>query len=242
MRNTIETGVRRPQAIDMVVFDVAGTTVWDGTDPVARSVCAALAEVGVGLPIQAVDPLMGRAKPLAILELLRTARGTEPDAGEVDRVHESFRRHVMSYYRTDPQVREMPGAEWCFGVLRDAGVRVTLDTGFDRQTLEVILDRMGWHGLVDDTITSDEVAHGRPAPDMVRELMRRGGITDAAAVCKVGDSISDLEEGINAGCGLVVGVLSERTRPVLGRFPGVVAITNPGEVPTLLGLASGVRA
>ena len=31
---------------------------------------------------------------------------------------------------------------------------------------------------------------------------------DVKRVCKVGDSVRDIQEGRNAGCGLVVGVLS----------------------------------
>jgi phosphoglycolate phosphatase-like HAD superfamily hydrolase len=43
---------------------------------------------------------------------------------------------------------------------------------------------------------------------MIFRLMKSLGVTDAARVAKVGDTLADLEEGINAGCGLVIGVTS----------------------------------
>ena len=36
--------------------------------------------------------------------------------------------------------------------------------------------------------------------------MQRLGVLDAARVAKVGDTSVDLQEGKNAGCGLVIGV------------------------------------
>src|SRR5262249_60301217 len=60
--------------------------------------------------------------------------------------------------------------------------------------------------VIDADVTSDEVPRGRPHPDMIHQLMTRLGIEDARRVAKVGDTRADLEEGINAGCGLVIGV------------------------------------
>ena len=91
---------------------------------------------------------------------------------------------------------------------RQAGIRVALNTGFNRSITEVILDRLGWSRsrLIDATICSDEVPRGRPHPDMIRALMARLGVADPRRVAKVGDTPADLQEGANAGCGLIVGV------------------------------------
>jgi len=71
-----------------------------------------------------------------------------------------------------------------------------------------LLERMGWekNGLIDGSITSDEVAKGRPHPDMIYRAMELTGVTDVEAVAKVGDTLSDLQEGTAAGCGWVIGV------------------------------------
>ena len=51
--------------IELVVFDMAGTTVNDD-DGVNRSVRAALAEVGLAVTPEAVNEVMGIPKPLAL--------------------------------------------------------------------------------------------------------------------------------------------------------------------------------
>jgi phosphonatase-like hydrolase len=123
---------------------------------------------------------------------------------------------MIEHYRTSPSVREIPGTSELFRELRRLGIRVTLDTGFDRPIADAIIHRLGWHsGLVDDSVTSDEVVRGRPDPEMIRVLMERSGIEDASLVGKVGDSISDIEQGINAGCGFVGAISGHRTRLML---------------------------
>jgi phosphonatase-like hydrolase len=217
-------------AIGMVVFDMAGTTVWDGDNAVARCVCAAVRAAGVAVEEVDVNPVMGMPKPLAIRTLLTRGRGVAPAEPEVLAVHADFQRRIVEHYRTSPEVREIEGAGEVFRALRARGIRVTLDTGFDRTILDAIVERLGWGaGVLDDTVASDEVENGRPAPDLIERLMERAGITDASRVAKIGDSVSDIEQGINAGCGLVAAVLCERTRPVMDQYPGVHAVNSLGD-------------
>lgn len=220
--------------LKLMVLDVAGTTVLDGDDSVARCVCDALAAVGVKHELAAVDPLMGMPKPLAIACLLESGRGTAPDSEEIHAVHADFRRRMIDCYRTSRAIGPMPGVERLFATLRERGTRIALDTGFDRPILDVIIDRLDWRNVIDDSITSDEVPNGRPHPDMIHALMERAGVADPLLVGKVGDSVSDLEEGLNAGCGLVVAVLGQRTEPQMHRFPTVRGIRNLDELTQLL--------
>ncbi len=221
--------------IDLVVFDMAGTTVNDTDNAVARAVCAALRTAGVAVSEAHVDPVMGMAKPLAIRELLTEARGVAPSADEVQRVHAEFQRQMVAHYATAPGVEEIPGTTALFAELRRRGVRVALDTGFDRTIADAIIRRLGWHtGAIHDSVTSDEVPAGRPAPDMIHVLMHRAGVTNPARVAKVGDSVSDVEQGLNARCGLVVAVLGRRTAPVLQQYPGVQAVASVAELLALI--------
>ena len=73
----------------------------------------------------------------------------------------------------------MPGAEDTFRALKDAGIKVALNTGFNRVVTQTILDRLGWTGcpLIDAVISSDEVPRGRPHPDMIRPSCERLGLT-----------------------------------------------------------------
>jgi phosphoglycolate phosphatase-like HAD superfamily hydrolase len=58
----------------------------------------------------------------------------------------------------------------------------------------------------DGLITATDVAHNRPYPDMIWLAMKQFGISDAREVAKVGDSVIDIEEGVNAGCSVNIGI------------------------------------
>jgi phosphonatase-like hydrolase len=131
----------------------------------------------------------------------------------------------------------MPGAAECFGRLKAAGIRIALDTGFSRDIVDTILARLGWDlpGVLDATVASDEVARGRPHPDLLLEAMRRTGVAAARCVAKVGDTPSDLQEGTTAGCGLVVGVTNgTHTRAQLASHPHTHLIASLADLPTLV--------
>jgi phosphonatase-like hydrolase len=219
--------------IELVVFDMAGTTLHDG-DAVSSCFRAALASVDVFPERDAVNAVMGLHKPEAVRRLL-SASGRAFGDREVDAVHADFVARMVRYYETDPAVREIPGAAGVFTELRRAGVRLALNTGFGRQIVDVILQRLGWTTAVDAVIASDEAPRGRPHPDMIRLLMAQLGISEARRVAKVGDTPADLEEGFNAGCGLVVGVTTGSfTRQQLEAYPQARVVDSVADVPRLL--------
>jgi phosphonatase-like hydrolase len=223
--------------IDLVVFDMAGTTVND-EDGVNRSVRAALAEVELVVTPAAVNEVMGIPKPLALKHLIES--GGRPDlVARLDAIHADFVARMIRFYQTDPSVREIAGASNVFRRLRGAGIKVALDTGFSRDIAQVILDRLGWSDrtLIDITVTSDEVPRGRPHADMIAKAMHDLGITDPSRVAKVGDTPSDLQEGTAAGCGLVIGVTAgSHTARQLEPFQHTHLISTVAELPKLLGI------
>src|SRR5262245_58727150 len=191
--------------IELVVFDLAGTTVHDG-DAVNASFRATLAARGIEAEVAAVNAVMGLPKPEAIrilLERFGRRPGVTPSVEEINAIHEDFTGRMRSYYASDPAVREVPGATTTFAALRRAGIKVALNTGFFRPIASVLLERLGWRcpAVIDADVTSDEVLRGRPHPDMIRHLMTRLGVEDARRVAKVGDTRADVEEGINAEIG-----------------------------------------
>ncbi len=222
-------------SIELVVFDMAGTTVRDD-DAVNRCLQAALSAGGVVASRGEINAVMGIPKPEAIATLLAQKRGAAPVA-EVDRLHGEFLRRMVEFYRTDASVAPMPHAVECFQALKRADIHVALDTGFSRDIVRVILDRLGWEasGLVEVTVASDEVPRGRPHPDLIFEAMHRAGVADAARVAKVGDTPADLQEGTNAGCALVVGVTNgTHTREELAAHPHTHLISSLAELPALV--------
>lgn len=229
--------------LELMVFDVAGTTVYDGDDAVARCVCEAVGAAAPALPLEAVDPVMGMPKPLAIRVLLEQATGDVPTDDLAESVYNDFVRRMCEHYAHAPDIRPMDGAERVFAQLRERGIQVGLDTGFSRPVLDIVLDRLGWrNGVIDDSVTSDEVDNGRPSPDMIHALMGSAGITDPRRVGKIGDSVSDIEQGIAAECGFVAAMLGQRTEPVMDRFPNVRGVRSLAELPGLIDQLAGAGA
>jgi phosphonatase-like hydrolase len=182
---------------------------------------------------------MGLPKPEAIRRLIEASPGAGDLRDRVGDIHQDFVARMTRHYATSPEVRETPGTTATFVVLRRAGIKVALNTGFSRDILQTVINRLGWEtaGVLDATVASDEVPRGRPYPDMIRELMRRLGVGDAGRVSKVGDTPVDLQEGTNAGCGLVIGVTSgTHTRLQLEPWPHTHLIASLEALPAVLGL------
>jgi phosphonatase-like hydrolase len=225
--------------IDLVVFDMAGTTVND-EDSVNRCLRASLAAFGLAVTPAEVNAVMGLPKPKAIAILIERHGASGALSNQIDAIHDDFVSRSLEFFRHDPSVYEVPGTARVFETLHKSGIRVALDTGFNRAIAQVILDRLGWSRspLVDATVCSDEVERGRPHPDMIFALMDRLGVNDARRVAKVGDTPADLDEGEHAGCGVVVGVMGgTHARSELEPFPHTHLIETIAELPALLGLS-----
>lgn len=194
-------------AVQLVVFDMAGTTVYD-PDLVAQAFAQAFARHDLAVTLEQARPLLGFAKPEAIRRLLHDSGRGEwaEDAARVERIHADFNEAMARCYRSSDELRAMPGAEAAFARLRARGVRVALNTAFSRPIADILVERLGWQECIDDLVATDEVPAGRPAPYMIQRLMQRAGITEPAAVAKVGDTGVDVQEGRSAGCGCVVAV------------------------------------
>ncbi len=195
-------------SIKLVVFDMAGTTVED-RDFVHQALMDALADENVMVTRDDVNEVMGYPKPVAIARLLNdhNSGDHQPDEPYVMQIHDNFVNRMIRFYQEDPAVKSKKGAEETFAKLKEKGIKVALDTGFDRQIANAILKRLGWeNGMIDLSVASDEVDHGRPYPDMIFKAMELANIPDAEMVMKIGDTLSDLQEGKAAGCRYVVGV------------------------------------
>jgi phosphonatase-like hydrolase len=196
-------------AIKLVVFDMAGTTVEDNQN-VTHVLMTALRMFGYDVKISDVDTVMGYPKPEAIRMLLQQYAGGEVAADKqlISDIHDRFVAEMKSFYKNNDNISAKDGAKEVFHALRQFGVKVGLDTGFSREIADVVFERLGWEEgkHFDISITSDEVANGRPYPDMIYKAMQLLGIDDINEVAKVGDTASDMQEGNAAGCKYVIGI------------------------------------
>jgi len=216
----------------LVVFDMAGTTVND-PDGVNRSFQAALEAAEVRVSRDSINAVMGLSKREAIRMILEKLNLHVDLVAFGDSIHADFVRRMIYFYHNDSSVKETPGTLDTFTELRKKGTRIAVNTGFSRNIAQLILDRLEWQkrGLIDLSVTSDEVPRGRPFPDMIRRLMDQCEIDDPAMVVKVGDTPVDLQEGKNAGCGWNIGVTNgTHTRAELEPHPHTHLIDSIAEL------------
>ena len=229
--------------IDLVVFDIAGTTVDEG-----QQVYRVLEETVVahgGTPTAAdIDRWHGANKHHALRALL-TPAGAEPMSdGALEPIVADFQARLIQAYRVNPPT-PLAGVPEVFAELRAAGIRIALTTGFDRVILASLLPAVGWHDdtVVDTVVGGSDVPAGRPAPYMIFESMKRLGVTDVRRVLVAGDTPRDLEAGMNSGAAFVVGVLSgASSQAELAAHPHSHLLASVADVPALLGLRDSAAA
>jgi phosphonatase-like hydrolase len=95
-----------------------------------------------------------------------------------------------------------------FSELKKRGIIVVLNTGYNTQTANSLITKLGWAigDQIDGLVTASDVTNNRPKPDMIVLAMERFHITNPQEVIKVGDSTIDIEEGRNAGCKYNIGI------------------------------------
>tara|TARA_Y100000768_G_scaffold375925_1_gene347317 strand:- start:4117 stop:4824 length:708 start_codon:yes stop_codon:yes gene_type:complete len=93
-----------------------------------------------------------------------------------------------------------------FQRLQFNGVKIALNTGYERNFQRKIINHFNMNDYVDDFISSGDVRMGRPYPYMIHRIMERNNIISVKHVAKVGDTRNDVLEGKNAGCGITIAV------------------------------------
>lgn len=201
--------------IQLCVFDMAGTTV-NEDNLVYKTVQQSIVSLGIDVDLNTcLAHGAGKEKRQAIVDILLAQQSSGSLNREIDieqtadTAFAAFQNLLAKAYHADT-IRAFDGMDDFFQSLRTRGIKVVLDTGYNRPTAEKIIDIIGWKvgEHIDGLITADDVQNGRPHADMIQLAMRQNGIADSKAVLKAGDSAIDIEEGKNANCGITVGVLS----------------------------------
>jgi phosphonatase-like hydrolase len=208
----------------LVIFDMAGTTVED-RGQVPSAFAATLAANNITITADEITRVRGASKRQAIRDLLQAS---DPGAcldeassrSRADRIYAQFRENLAAAYRNGG-ARAVPGAEAVIRDLRKKGVKVALTTGFDRDIATLLLATIGWtRQTIDVVVCGDDVANGRPAPDMILLAMKLTAVEDPALVANLGDTTLDLESAARAGVRWNIGVLTgAHTREALSKAP-----------------------
>lgn len=229
---TYITEIKMAKSIKMIVFDMAGTTMVDNHEV---EHCFAVAARATGLEVsdERILAIQGWAKRFVFELLWEEQLGSKEHSEYLQKVNASFDKFkevLEIHYSTEP-VTPTVGAVALLTALKSQGVKVVLTTGFYREVTDIILKRLGWFdgldenrignetSFIDMSITSEEVAAGRPAPDMVFKAMQTFNISDSKEVICVGDTPSDLGCGKNANCLYTFGLVNgTHTKEQLEKF------------------------
>jgi phosphonatase-like hydrolase len=222
--------------IDLVVFDLAGTTVEDRGEVLA-AFREALEKNQIPAPADFIQRWRGAAKK-EVLRLCveeRFGKGSPGQAEKIDRTYADFRLLLEDRYLREG-VHPLPGAAETFRRLRKKGIRIAFTTGFYRKVADLIFERLGWkNGPAEASVCSDEVPRGRPAPYLIFRAMEAARITDVRRVVNVGDTALDLLSASNAGVRGNIGVLTgSQGIDLLGKVQHTHILPSVAELPELL--------
>ena len=185
---------------------MAGTTI-DEDNVVYKTLQKVINEAGYNLSLQQVlTEGAGKEKLQAIKDILKLDIKQRED-NLPEKLYKVFIETLGSAYNT-MDIKPQEGAEQVFKELQQKNVLVVLNTGYNESTARSLLNKLNWSegNQIDALITATDVQNNRPQPDMIQLAMAKFFITDPEEVVKVGDSIIDIEEGQNAGCGLSIGI------------------------------------
>lgn len=197
-----------------VILDWAGTVIDYGCFAPMHAFRQTFEEAGVPISTREARIPMGLLKwdhIQAILQMARvkdawtTKHSSEPDQLDVDRLYARFEFILLESLKkyTDP----IPGALETVSLLRERGIAIGSSTGYTAKMMEIIVSEARSKGYSPDFIVAaDEVKAGRPYPYMIFRNLEALGIYPPRSVMKVGDTVSDIHEGRNAGV-WTVGVL-----------------------------------
>lgn len=203
----------------LVVFDMAGTTIQDKKE-VETCFAKACKLTNLEVSDEKILALQGYSK-IHVFKLLWGERlgDTHPELKEkANHSYQVFTEILEKHYEEN-EVYPTDGCLEIFSFLRENHIKIALTTGFYRKVTNMILQKAGWlsgldenyinssgQSIIDMSIASDEVEKGRPEPFMIQKAMKTFGIKDPKEVINIGDTPSDLQSGVRAGCRLSLGL------------------------------------
>jgi HAD superfamily hydrolase (TIGR01509 family) len=179
------------EPIDAVVFDMDGVLV--DTEHLWDEVREELTEEWGGrYTPEAQEAMMGMSSHEWSRYLHEVVGLREPP--EV--INAEVVRRMLSRYETDLPV--VPGAVEAVQRLAAAGYRLAVASSSNRELIDAVLRELELTELFEITVSSEEVARGKPAPDVYLEAARRLGV-EPARCAAVEDSASGIRAARAAG-------------------------------------------
>ncbi|WP_410631076.1 HAD-IA family hydrolase [Amycolatopsis sp. cmx-4-83] len=219
-RDEAVRGLRDGVRVRAVVFDLDGVLV-DSFQVMREAFHIAYAEVvGDGpAPFEEYNRHLGRYFP----DIMRIM-------GLPLELEEPF---VRESYRLAHRAPLFPGVPALLTELGELGVRLAVATGKSGPRARSLLDGLGVLRRFDHVLGSDEVAHPKPAPDIVLRALELLGV-GAADALMVGDAVTDLASARGAEVGAVAALWGETDEASLRAAGPDAVVRSPGELLALV--------
>jgi phosphonoacetaldehyde hydrolase len=193
--------------LQLVVLDWAGTAVDFGSVAPILALEHVFAAHGIPVPRPQLRLAMGLAKKDHIREILalptvaeewQAKFGQASTECDVETLYAAFTPRMIE--EIEPSATLIPGIAEFAAALRARHIKLGATTGYTRPMMETLARSAAAHGYAPDlSLCPDDVPGGRPNPWMCFKIAIQLKITSLSAAVKIGDTPSDIAEGLNAG-------------------------------------------
>lgn len=201
--------------IEAVIFDWAGTTVDYGCFAPVQAFISAFEEYGITPTVEEVRKPMGMLKRDHVKTMMNMERihelwikeqGADFTEDDIDKVYEASETSILRNLKDFVELK--PFTLDTVKKLREMGVKIGSTTGYTDEMMEIVVPLAKEKGYEPDCwFSPDSVSNmGRPYPYMIFKNMEKLKVSSVKNVIKVGDTVSDINEGIDAGV-VTVGVI-----------------------------------
>jgi phosphonoacetaldehyde hydrolase len=190
-----------------VLLDWAGTTMDYGCMAPAVVFMDVFKRKGVEISIDEAREPMGAHKKVHIRQISKNEsvakrweqkHGRKPNEDDVEAMFKDF---IPLQLQCLAQYADLiPGTLEAVAEFRRHGLRIGSTTGYTEEMMDILQSEAKRRGYVpDSTVCATQVPAGRPHPFMCLQNAINLQIYPMEAFVKVGDTLPDIEEGLNAG-------------------------------------------
>ncbi|MDA2644004.1 phosphonoacetaldehyde hydrolase [Bacillus cereus] len=193
--------------IEAVIFDWAGTTVDYGCFAPLEVFMEIFHKRGVAITAEEARKPMGLLKidhVRALTEMPRIASEWNrvfqqlPIEADIQEMYEEFEEILFAILPR--YASPINGVKEVIASLRERGIKIGSTTGYTREMMDIVAKEAALQGYKPDfLVTPDDVPAGRPYPWMCYKNAMELGVYPMNHMIKVGDTVSDMKEGRNAG-------------------------------------------
>ncbi|PTN38470.1 phosphonoacetaldehyde hydrolase [Desulfonatronum sp. SC1] len=190
-----------------VILDWAGTTVDYGcigpTEVFRRAfsgfgVTVDDEEIRVFMGLKKIDHVRAMTHQKTLSGRWRQVHGRDPNEQDVQDIYARIEPLMMDVVTDHAEL--IPGVRNLVTALRAKDIRIGSTTGYSRPMVERLMASAAGQGYKPDTVVcSTEVSEGRPYPWMCYVNAMTLDVFPMSAMIKIGDTVADIEEGLNAG-------------------------------------------